>query len=70
MHAVGQAPTASQIDAAVEEERLAAYREALAVHDRLRTAASRDLLDYARRSWQAAFADEQPSLRLIDGGAR
>ncbi len=64
-HAIGSAPTSSQIDAAREEERFALFRAVLDIDERLQSVASRDCLDYARRSWQAAFTGEQPALHLV-----
>ena len=66
--AVGRSPTSLQIEAAVEQERFAAFREAIAVHDRLHTPASLALVDFARRAWEAAFLNERPTLHIINGG--
>ncbi len=65
MHTIGQTLPTSETDAAVERERWQVFQEVVVLHDRLGSAASRDLLDYARRSWEAAFTGERPTLHLV-----
>ncbi len=68
MHTVRQALPTSKTNTAIECEQWQLFQEVVALHGRLQTGASANLFRLAHRAWEATFLDNQPTLRVIEGG--